>query len=522
MRHIDQSAIKEYRIAGSVLMERAGLSVATRIQEIFDKKKIVVLSGGGNNGGDGIVAGRVLHNLGWPVRVLLLLKQDRLSPECLSQYRIAKKSGVPIEFRNAVEEGDLHGAIVLDAMLGTGINKPVTSPMSDVIRFLNTSAAPVISVDIPSGVSSDNGQIMGEAVRADYTVTFGLPKIGHFLFPGADYTGKLFIEEIGFPSHLLRSDDIATDISDEEMMRALLPERPRFSHKGDYGHVLVVAGSRGKTGAALMAAHACMRSGAGMVTIGVPESLSDIFQSRVTEEMILPLPDTGNAILSRNAVSPILDFLNTSGDVLAIGPGLGITDELSPMIRELLLHVTSPTVVDADALNALASVSTDFYRRVRAPIIFTPHPGEMARLIKRRKGTRSSVGSSKEETILNDIESDRLQAARDFSQEHGLTLVLKGVPTIIAEPEGKACINPNGNAGMATAGAGDVLTGIVAALLGQGLAPFPAATLGAYLHGLAGDIASSGIGPHSLIASDIIETLPAAFLRLRNAADHSS
>jgi NAD(P)H-hydrate epimerase len=261
MRGIDRKTIGEYGISGSVLMERAGLSVASNIKEIFDKKKVLVLSGGGNNGGDGLVAARTLFKWGWDVKVLMMSIKDKLSPDCLEQFKTAERIGVPVEVRTSLTEKDINGSVVVDALLGTGINKPVTSPISDVIEILNKSDVRVVSVDIPSGISSDNGQVMGGAVRADYTVTFGLPKIGHLIYPGAEFSGELFIEDIGFPEELLESEKLKTQTIENTDASMLVPERTKYSHKGDYGHVLVLAGSRGKTGAAFMAARSCLRTG---------------------------------------------------------------------------------------------------------------------------------------------------------------------------------------------------------------------------------------------------------------------
>ncbi|MEK7196046.1 MAG: NAD(P)H-hydrate epimerase, partial [Nitrospirota bacterium] len=353
MREIDRRAIKDYGISGTTLMERAGLKVAEKIKELFEKRKIIVLSGGGNNGGDGLVAARNLHEWGWNVKVILLSNEKKLSPDCLEQYKIAKKSGVPVAFNTEISGKDLHSAVVVDAIFGTGLSKPVTGRIADIISFINSSTVPVVSVDIPSGISSDTGQIMGEAVMADYTVTFGLPKRGHLLYPGAECTGKLFVEDIGFPDELLRSEKIRVELLESMDVSLLIPERRRYSHKGDYGHVLVIAGSRGKTGAAFMCAKACLRAGAGLVTIGVPETLMDVFQSRVTEEMTLPLPDRGDGTLSSKASDKILTFIADKADVLAIGPGISVTDDIQKLVTALVLNSAAPMVMDADAINAL-------------------------------------------------------------------------------------------------------------------------------------------------------------------------
>ncbi|MCL4475744.1 MAG: NAD(P)H-hydrate dehydratase [Nitrospirae bacterium] len=521
MQEIDRKTIQKFRVPSHVLMERAGVAVAKRAQELFERKKTIVLAGGGSNGGDGLVVARELFNAQWNVKVLLLIKEDKLSPDCLLQLRIAKRMGVPVEFRTGITEEDLHGAVVVDAMLGTGLNKDIEGAMARVLTFLNDSGSPVISVDIPSGISSDSGQVMGVAVKAAYTVTFGLPKRGHLLYPGADYTGRLFIENIGFPGDLLTSGDLKVELLEKSTLSHLVPERPKYSHKGDYGHVLIVAGSKGKTGAAFMAAKACLRTGAGLVTIGVPESLMDVFQSRVTEEMTLPLPDRGDGTLSSKSTDTILRFLAEKADVLCIGPGIGVSDETRMLMAEIILSSRAPLVVDADGINSLSDPrgkgqeAREILKKALAPVILTPHPGEMARLLQsaggKVQGEKESQSDIAASRLRNEIEKDRISTAIRFSKETGTYLIFKGVPTIVAEPEGRAFINSTGNPGMATAGIGDVLTGMVSSFLAQGMNPLNSAILGVFMHGLAGDLAAHEKGMHSLIASDIIDALPATF-----------
>lgn len=518
MQDIDRKTIRDFGIPGHVLMERAGLAVALKIKELFEQRKTIVLAGSGNNGGDGIVIARELFNSGWNVKVILLTKQNRLSPGCISQFRIAKQMGVPIEFKTEITGGDLHSALVVDAMLGTGLNKDIKGAIAGIVTFLNNSDSPVLSVDIPSGISSDTGQVMGAAVRAEYTVTFGLPKRGHLLYPGAEYAGRLFVEDIGFPEGLLTSDDLNVELLEKGYISPLIPERPGYSHKGDYGHVLIVAGSRGKTGAALMAARACMRSGAGLVTIGIPESLMDGFQSRVTEEMTLPLDDRGDGTLSSKAADTILGFLSERADILCIGPGIGVSEDTRKLMTEIIMYSKAPVVIDADGINSLCETrvkgqrAKDVLKKSHAPVILTPHPGEMTRLLSQGPGEKElRTPNSK---IHAQIEKDRINTALLFSKETGTYLVLKGAPTVIAEPEGRVFINSTGNPGMATAGTGDVLTGMLSSFLAQGLNPLKAGILGVYMHGLAGDIAAEEKGFHSLIASDLIDALPAAFKKL--------
>ncbi len=503
MRDIDRRTIEDYGIPGLVLMERAGLAVASRVRALFPLKKVLVLCGGGNNGGDGLVAARDLYNSGVKVSVIMTTKKEALSSACAVQYQIVKKMGIPAEFRYTLSEKDLHGSVVIDAVFGTGLSRPVKGAIAGLFSFLNSADAPVVAVDMPSGISSDTGEILGEAVMADCTVTFGSPKMAHFLYPGAGYTGKLFIEDIGFPACLLEADSIKACLVDRDTASALIPARPRDSFKGDYGHVLVIAGSRGKTGAALMCGHAALRSGSGLVTLGVPESLVESFQSRVTEEMVLPLPDDGNGMMSSKAVDSILQFAAEKIDVIAIGPGIGVSSVTKQIMTELVLRSAVPMVIDADGINSISASArnaaevNDLLQKARSPIIFTPHPGEMARLIYKPKIT------------------DRLGMPVSFAVNSGSYLVLKGVPTIIAVPEGNIFINTTGNPGMATAGAGDVLTGIIAALMGQGLNPAEASVLGVFIHGMAGDKAAAKGGEYSLVASDLINALPAAFMELQ-------
>lgn len=512
MRLIDNTTIEKYGIPSIVLMERAGLSVSLRIKELCNNRRVFFLCGGGNNGGDGIAAARNLHNSGYKVSVLILSEKEKLSFDCKKQYEIAKKFGVPMTFSMKVSERDIHGAgVVVDAIFGTGLNRDIEADIAAVIKSVNLLRLKnrfiVLSVDIPSGISADNGSVMGVAIKADYTVTFGLPKIGHFLYPGADYTGRLFVEDIGFPKEIINTKRLRLGLIDNEMVSNLIPQRQKYSYKGDYGHVFLIGGSKGKTGAILMAAKAALKSGSGLVTIGAPESLIEIFQERVTEEMTLPLQDDGRGMLSEKSLESIFQFITERADIVAIGPGMGVTSDTKKIMEEIIIKSTVPLVIDADGINSISS--KDVMKKAKVPIILTPHSGEMARLLR-----KSEARSHTEKEIRDEIERDKINVASSFSKKTGTYLVLKGVPTIVAEPEGLAFINTTGNPGMATAGSGDVLTGIVSSLLGQGLSPLEASISGVFLHGLSGDIAASKKGYHSLIATDIIEHLPEAYLSL--------
>ncbi len=558
MQEIDRITIKKYGIAGTVLMERAGLVVADKINELFFQKsehrtqriknpslppfvkggmggfsdlkeiiyqKIIILCGGGNNGGDGFVVARLLHEQGKEVKVFLSANPGDLKGDAKIHYYFAIKSGVKIypikKFLTLNSKLLTLNSVIVDSLLGTGLSKPVAGDLAKCITFINNqraSAIPnfsVVSVDIPSGISSDTGQIMGCAVKADYTVTFGLPKRGHMLYPGAEHTGKLFIEDIGFPEELLASEKIKVNLIDKPDVIQMLPQRQKYSHKGTYGHVLIIAGSKGKTGAAFMSAKACLRAGAGLVTIGVPESLSNIFQARVTEEMVLPLPDKGNGTLSFRAVDAILKFANQKADVLAIGPGISVSEDISKLVGALIVNSKVPMVIDADGINAIAGRSSTL-KKAKAPVILTPHVGEMARLLvgNAEWGMRNADLKSKIQNPKSKIEENRIDTAISFAKKTKTCLVLKGVPTVIATPGGNAFINPTGNPGMATAGTGDVLTGMISALLAQGLSPQDAAISGIYMHGITGDVVAERKGEHSLIASDMIKTIPAVFKSL--------
>jgi len=503
MQNIDRVTINKFGIAGTVLMERAGLAVVDKINALFPDKRIAILCGGGNNGGDGFVIARELHNQGRKVEVFMTSAPAKLKGDAKTNYGIAKKFGVPVfpadKFLRARFSAHY---LIVDALLGTGLSKTVKSPLSDVINKTNRLSSPVMSIDIPSGISSDTGQVMGTAIKANTTVTFGLPKRGHLLYPGAEYTGQLFIEDIGFPCSLLDSDKIKINLFRKNDAIALLPARPKSSHKGTYGHVLLVAGSRGKTGAALMAAKACLKAGAGLVTIGTPETVVNSLQSRVTEEMILPLDDKGKGTLSYKAAGSILEFLNARGNVLVIGPGLSVDEEIKQLVTEIVTHSNVPVVIDADGLNAIVG-KTGFLKKCKAPVILTPHPGEMTRL----EGPKA---------VVDKDGPDRITRALSFAKKTKTFLVLKGVPTVTATPESKAFINSSGNPGMATAGTGDVLTGIIASLIAQGLSPADASTLGVYMHGHAGDIVADKKGQQSMVASDIINALPGVFRSIKS------
>ncbi|MCE5312944.1 MAG: NAD(P)H-hydrate dehydratase [Nitrospiraceae bacterium] len=504
MQSIDRAATEKFKIRSSVLMSRAGAALADRTHILFPKKNVLVLCGCGNNGGDGLVAARRLKSKKHKVRVAMLCDKKDMSADCLREFRAAQKAGIRIEFSPVFEEKDFSGCVVIDAIFGTGLKREVTGYIAGVISMLNASGTPVIATDIPSGISADTGIMLGTAARALCTVTFGLPKRGHFLYPGAEYTGGLVIENIGFPEELLAAEDVRIDLTSMDFVSMFFEKRQKSSHKGDYGHVLIAGGSTGRTGAARLAARACLRSGAGLVTMGVPLSLMNCYQSGAVEEMTMGLPDDSSGRLSSQALDSILELADSRIDVIAAGPGMGVSGDTERLMIDLVMMSPVPLVIDADGLNSLSSSCAakknlqEIFQCARSPVVLTPHPGELKRLC-------AAAGIE---------ESDRITTASALAQKTGAVVLLKGAYSIIADPDGSVFVNPTGNPGMATAGSGDVLTGIIAALLGQGISPFHAAVAGAFIHGLAGDAAAEANGEHSLIASDIIEYLPKAFSML--------
>ncbi|MFC1549377.1 NAD(P)H-hydrate dehydratase [Nitrospirota bacterium] len=500
MQRVDRRTIRSFGIPGPVLMERAGLAVVSRITERFGGSKVLVIAGTGNNGGDGIMAARELRNIGYRTSVLIAGKKEKLSRDAAAQYRSADAMGVPIRFYSSFikpRPEELHGAIIVDALVGTGLAKDIKGSLARTIDTINDSGCPVVSVDIPSGVSADTGQVLGTAVQADFTVTFGTLKRGHLLYPGAELSGKVFVHDIGFPRQLL--GEITCNVPGSHEMRLLIPERPPDSHKGDFGHLLSIAGSRGKTGAAFMSAEAALRAGAGLVTLAAPEALSDIYQARVTEAMVLPLPSGAGGNLSFEALEGILAFASEKATAIAMGPGLGQDKETTRLVRDVLENSPVPVVLDADGINALGSKAASLLSNTRAPVVLTPHPGEFSRI--------SGMSVPK-------IEADRPGNALAFAKKCGAYVVLKGAPTVIAGPEGELFINTTGGSGLSKGGTGDILTGMIGALCAMGMSPLEASLLGSYMHGLAGDLAASALGDFSTMASDVIGHIPDAFRSL--------
>lgn len=505
MRNVDRRAIDVLGIPALDLMEAAGRGVADALfadEPYAAARGVVVLCGKGNNGGDGLVAARHLASRGVPVRVLLLAHAGSIAGDAAANLRAARASGirvdeVPDEAAWARHRGDVPGkGLVLDAMLGTGVRGGARGIVADVIAHLEKTSARVFSVDLPSGVDADSGVVAGPSVRAERTYTLCRPKVALVLDPAAEFAGDWSVIPIGIPDSAVVAENGRLEWLDADAVRALLPPRSRDSHKGTYGHLLIVAGSLGKPGAAVLASRGALRAGAGLVTAAVPRGSMAVVAAQQAELMTEPLPQTRSGALARTARKRVLDLLATR-DALAIGPGLGTSAETAAAVVAILAGRTRPAVLDADGLNVFAPVTRKSLRLTagRVPLILTPHPGEAARLL----------GSSTAE-----VQADRPGAAGRLAARTGAIVVLKGHRTVVAGPDGTLCFNASGNPGMATAGSGDVLTGITGALLARGLPARDAARLAVFLHGDAGDRAALRRGHEGMIASDLIDELPAA------------
>ncbi|WP_010246051.1 bifunctional ADP-dependent NAD(P)H-hydrate dehydratase/NAD(P)H-hydrate epimerase [Acetivibrio cellulolyticus] len=513
MKEIDKTAINDFGIPGMVLMENAALGVVREISKILGtdpgcmassaakrnepSKKVIILAGKGNNGGDAFAVARHLFNMGASVSVYVLSKLVDITGDAKTNLDILVKMGIEInevtrdeqidEVKKRVELAD----IVVDGLLGTGLKGEVKGIMACVIELVNDCHVPVIAIDIPSGVNGETGKVSSSCIKACTTVTFGFPKIGQLIHPGCDYVGDLKIVDIGIPKAAVDNIKIKGHLIDMEFVSQLIPRRRRDSNKGTYGKILVVAGSRGMTGAACLTGGAALRSGAGLVYLAAPLSLVPVYAGALVEAVTIPFEDENKGYLPRQSISGILEQLNNV-NVAAVGPGLSAGNEIADVVYNIIKGSRVPIVLDADGINLVAK-DLSVLKDIRTQIVMTPHPGEMARLIG---------------TSVKEVQKDRVNIARNFSKEWGVITVLKGSRTIIASPEGEIYINTTGNPGMSTGGSGDVLTGIIAGLIGQGLKPLDASIAGVYLHGACGDNIAAEKGEHGLIAGDLVREIP--------------
>ncbi len=499
IKNIDRRAIRAFGIPGPVLMENAAAAVMAEMDRFFnglESMKVGILCGKGNNGGDGLALARRLRIRGVPVRVALLAPFSAVKGEAGVNLSILRKTDVELT-QNAsmkdVAEVVSWSDVVVDAMLGVGLTSPLTGSYARAVNVVNASGKPVVAVDVPTGIDADTGAVMGTAVKADLTVTMALLKQGLVLHPGARHAGTVRIADIGIPPEVIEKEKISVSLLEGNSLWGAVLPRKADAHKGDFGHLMIIAGSPGKAGAAVMAARSALRSGAGLVSVAVPNGLVPILQSSVAEAMCIPSVESIEGTLGIGSEEELLKAAG-SMTACAIGPGLSTHFETAQVVRNLVQRMTVPLVIDADGLNAFAG-RPEIFLRAKAPVIITPHPGEMGRLL--------AISST-------DVQKDRIGMASKFAAKYKVIVVLKGVGTVIAAPNGRIFVNSSGNPGMATGGTGDALTGMIGGFLAQRQPSEEAACLGVYLHGRAGDLAAQEKGESSLIAGDLIDKIPEA------------
>lgn len=518
MRRLDRLTIERYGTPGHVLMERAGTGAARVLLDLFPHmrrkgRRAVICCGKGNNGGDGLVVARDLRRRGVACDVVLLGARTDLAGDAARQLRAYERGRGRIHelsrggSLNALAARLAKAEVVVDAIFGTGLNSEVVGWHAEIIELINASGVPVFALDMPSGLNADTGMPLGAAIQAEATATFGFAKIGQVLFPGAEHVGRLAVVDIGLAPEAVAEVPASTELLEARSMAALVPVRRPDAHKGDNGHVLVIAGSFGKTGAAQLVSRAAARAGAGLVTLVGPRSLYPIYAAGVLEAMTDALPDRDGRMLFDE---PYLKALVAGKTAVVIGPGIGTHGDASRIVSWLLEHAGIPVVLDADALTCLA-VDASILEHAAAPVVLTPHPGEMSRLL----GIETAV-----------LQADRVGMARAYAVRHRCTLVLKGARTVIAGSGAAAgaegapvWINPTGNPGMASGGMGDALSGILGGFLAQRMRPTEAACLAVYLHGVVADGVAQATGEIGLLASDVIAHVPAGLSALWKCLD---
>jgi NAD(P)H-hydrate epimerase len=516
MRDVDRRTIEEVGIPSLVLMENAGRQVVAAMEAMhadLAERRVAVLCGRGNNGGDGFVVARTLMQRGIDVSVFLIGRVSDVRGDARTNLEILGRLGLTVVEVADSQAWELHfsevsdSTLIVDAIFGTGLNAPVSGLIQSVIVDVNASEIPVVSIDIPSGLSADSAEPPGDSIDAGMTVTIAAPKLPLVLPPGETRAGDVVIADIGIPSSIIDEvDGPRVELLTRQDMRELITPRSPDTHKGDYGRILVVAGSPGKTGAAYLAGIAALRAGAGLVTVATPASCQPIVAAMAPEYMTEALDETDGG-LDPDGVERVLELAR---DVIALGPGLGQAAGTREFILRLVDRATTPLVIDADGLNAFVGDPDRLAGREGRDVIITPHPGEMARL----------VGMTADE-----VQASRLEIARNFAVGHHIYVVLKGHRTLIATPDGKVFVNPTGNAGMATGGTGDVLTGTIAAWLAQLLDAEAACKLAVYLHGMAGDLAEADEGDVAMTSGDVARHLGDAVLELtarRRVVDRES
>lgn len=507
MRRLDALAVER----GPLTIERLIESAAQAVYEVLEKdygplprKSVVLLCGKGNNGGDGLALARLLKKKRAVPVVLFTGETIALGKDAARQWSKAKKAKVPFllwgtaKGRARAEKALSACDLVVDALFGTGLSREVEGRDRDVIETVNACHKTVVAVDLPSGLSSDEGRVLGSAIRAERTVTFALPKRAFFTPVGAAHCGRWTVHDIGFPPELLNDPAIRCEVIERMMVRRSLPVYDLATHKGTRGRLLIVAGAPGLTGAAALSAWGAQRIGTGLVTVACPESLNPILEIKLTEPMTAPVAEVEGGFFSARALGRILS-LASKAHAMVLGPGIGRHHETAQLVRELILKVTVPMVVDADALYLCGSMK-DIFRSARAPILVTPHPGEAAHMLK---------------TSISEVESHRADVAEQIAREYNVTAILKGPWTLVAHPQKGLRVNRTGTRALGTAGTGDVLSGILGGLLAQRMVPWEAASAGVFLHGLAGMKAEVNFGPDGMMAGDLLPELPRVLREVR-------
>lgn len=505
MREVDRVASEDFGIPGVVLMENAALGVVdAALAEVPHAESVVIFCGPGNNGGDGLAVARHLAVRGLQVVAVVATGGREYSGDARIQHEIARKmAGMGLELRvmtadRAAEVESLSNTdLVIDALFGTGLSRPLDGWFADLVTAIDALDVTILAVDLPSGLNGDRSDLWGPHIEADLTVTFGALNAAHVFPPASDAAGRVVIADLGIPLDLVERADGDLFLLDAGDLAPLLGPRPAAAHKGDFGHLLIAAGSVGKSGAAVLAAQAAVRSGAGLVTAAIPESILDAFEAASLETMSTPLPVVDEGELAGGALDELVRGAE-SKNAVAVGPGLGTSSVTAETIRSFCLGVELPLVLDADGLTAFAGQLGGLRQRSCATVL-TPHPGELARLI----GVETA-----------DIVKDRLGSVRRAAEESGAVVLLKGHLSLIADPEGGVYVSPTGNPGMATGGSGDVLTGMIGALLAQRVDPLAATQLAAFAHGMAGDAAAAEVGERSLAAADLLAFVPSSFRAL--------
>ena len=492
MRFMDRYAIEKLGIAEEILMENAGIAAVNVLQNKIGirDKKFVIFCGSGNNGGDGLVVARLLHSNGGRVKVFLISDGGKYQGAAKTNFAIIARLPIEVirlEGATATKRDVAHCDVVIDAILGTGLDRPVAGLAADVIALVNKSNKKVLSLDIPSGVNGNTGAVMGAAVKADYTVTFGLPKIGNMLYPGYELGGELFVSHISFPPSLTEGSNLKIATNDY----VALPERPAEAYKGSTGDVLFIAGAANYYGAPYFASMSFLKSGGGYARLAAPSGVVPVVAKRGREIVYLPQEETAAGSIAFKNKRKLLDAA-AKVDMVVIGPGLSLQEETVKLVKELALEIKTPLLIDGDGLTAIAE-NTGILSSRKSPTILTPHLGEMTRL----------TGVSAAE-----ISANKIAVLRETTERLKATIILKGAHSLIGTCGGNVYINLSGNAGMATAGSGDVLTGCIAAMCGLGLKPDDAARKGVFLHGYAGDLAATKKGADGITARDIMEFLP--------------